>query len=314
MNQPRTVSQLKGRPFYGQAKGQLWLTRRPYAGSSQWLYPLWCLRHHLCHGVKRVTGFSGHCVPLQIQFPCHRRKHVTGFSGHCVPLQIQFLCHPAERWDYNPPRNNHLISISRRRAARISPSGEDAAAGGRRGAFPAPVRAVGLFSIARQGGCLVFSYWRPFFFKGAYRHPERSDATLLHNLPANAGHNLPLQRRCRPLSDSEHNPWHRGPTGPMDAIRPSAPKAQAPSGIQPARLHFITQKEQAQSLLFSFGIYPRKYFTPASKRGWYLFPQIFFPIFSPRRSVWPILPRTLPSGLVMPSTAQQEPLGLKRLS
>ena len=43
VNQLRTVSQLKGRPFYGQAKGQLWLTRRPYAGSSQWLSPLWCL-------------------------------------------------------------------------------------------------------------------------------------------------------------------------------------------------------------------------------------------------------------------------------
>ena len=40
------------------------------------------------------------------------------------------------------------------------------------------------------------------------RPPERSDATFLHN------------------------PWHRGPTGPMDAICPSAPKAQAPAGIQ----------------------------------------------------------------------------------
>ena len=26
-------------------------------------------RHHLCPGGKRVTGFSGYCVPLQIQFP-----------------------------------------------------------------------------------------------------------------------------------------------------------------------------------------------------------------------------------------------------
>ena len=108
---------------------------------------------------------------------------------------------------------------------------------------------------------------------------------------------------------------HHNPLNLLHLFEPSEPsRPQAPSGIQPARLHFITQKEQAQSLLFSFGIYPRKYFTPASKRGWYLFPQIFFPIFSPRRSVWPILPRTLPSGLVMPSTAQEEPLGLKRLS
>ena len=63
--------------------------------------PFGALRHHLC--------------------PCG--KHVTGFSGHCVPLQIQFPCHPAVRWDYNPPMSNHLISISRQRAAKTSPSG-----------------------------------------------------------------------------------------------------------------------------------------------------------------------------------------------
>ena len=33
--------------------------------------PLWCLRHHLCPGGKHVTGFSGRCAPLQIQFLCH---------------------------------------------------------------------------------------------------------------------------------------------------------------------------------------------------------------------------------------------------
>ena len=31
-----TVSRLKGRPFYGQAKGQLWLTWRSYAGPPQY--------------------------------------------------------------------------------------------------------------------------------------------------------------------------------------------------------------------------------------------------------------------------------------
>ena len=100
--------------------------------------PFGALRHHLRPGGKRVTGFSGHCVPLQIQFPCH----------------------PAERWDYNPPRNNHLISISRRRAAKTSPSGGGAAEGGRRGAFPSGAspgllvfyarRAVAWFSISRS--------------------------------------------------------------------------------------------------------------------------------------------------------------------
>ena len=32
------------------------------------------------------------------------------------------------------------------------------------------------------------------------------------------------------------------------------------------------------------------------------------------RSAWPILPKTRPSGLVMPSTAQTELFGLKRTS
>ena len=50
--------------------------------------------------------------------------------------------------------------------------------------------------------------------------------------------------------------------------------------------------------------------TPALKRGWCLFPGTFLATFVPRRSVWPILPRTFPHGLVMPSMAKTEPLGL----
>ena len=93
--------------------------------------------------------------------------------------------------------------------AKTSPSGGGAV--GRRGAFPTPVRAVGLFSPAHQGGCEGFIIrGAPSFSRAPTSafSPERSDATLLYN------------------------PWHRGPEGPMDAIRPSAPKAQAPTGIQ----------------------------------------------------------------------------------
>ena len=49
--------------------------------------------------------------------------------------------------------------------------------------------------------------------------------------PIPAAPRLRAHQGLYPLSDSEHNPWHRGPEGPMDAIRPSAPKAQAPTGI-----------------------------------------------------------------------------------
>ena len=67
--------------------------------------------------------------------------------------------------------------------------------------FPSPARAVVkvLYKLA------------PLYFQRAPTEafpPERSDATLLYN------------------------PWHRGPSGPMDAICPSAAQRQAPSGIQ----------------------------------------------------------------------------------
>ena len=65
------------------------------------LSPLWCLRHHLSP----------------------KGKHVTGFSGHYVPLQIQFLCHPAVRGHNNPQGSNGLTSIPRYSAAKTSPSG-----------------------------------------------------------------------------------------------------------------------------------------------------------------------------------------------
>lgn len=41
-----------------------------------------------------------------------------------------------------------------------------------------------------------------------------------------------------------------------------------------------------------------------------MFPGRFLATLVPRRSVWPIFPRILPHGLVMPSMAKTEPLGL----
>ena len=62
---------------------------------------------------------------------------------------------PAVRWDYNPPRSNHFISISRHSIARTSPSGGSSAAGGDRGAFPTPPGRFACFAFAHQGGCMV---------------------------------------------------------------------------------------------------------------------------------------------------------------
>ena len=150
--------------------------------------PFGALRHHLRHGVKRVTRFSGRYVPLRIVFPCH----------------------PAVRWDNNPQGTISPKSISMHSVARISPAGGDAAAGGRRGAFPSLAGRLACFPFARRAVVWFYHKGAPSFSRAPTTtfSPERSDATLLYN------------------------PWHRGPEGPMDAIRPSEPKAQAPSGIQ----------------------------------------------------------------------------------
>ena len=126
-----------------------------------------------------------------------------------------------------------LISPSRHSSAKICPSGEDAAAGGRRGVFPSPVRAVGLFSPARQGGCEGFiirgapskvQNTPPLSPKGDVS-PMYKKGEIISGKPyLRPPRPLPPQQRTQPLAPRAE--------GPMDAIRPSAPKAQAPSGIQ----------------------------------------------------------------------------------
>ena len=120
--QPRlSVSRLKGRPFYGQAMGQLRLTCT---------FSAECAQRVEMHPYPRLRGTSP------------KGKHVTGFSGRFAPLRIQFLCHPGGG-KFALRTAFVLISISRHNAARTSPSGGGAV--GRRGAFPSPARAVGLF-------------------------------------------------------------------------------------------------------------------------------------------------------------------------
>ena len=48
--------------------------------------PFGALRHHLSPKGKRVTGFSGHCVPLQIQFPCHPAVRGHNKAPYNIPL------------------------------------------------------------------------------------------------------------------------------------------------------------------------------------------------------------------------------------
>ena len=56
-------------------------------------YPFGGWRHYLCPGGKHVTGFSGRCAPLQIQFLCHPAKAgalwALGISGNLSLYQLQ---------------------------------------------------------------------------------------------------------------------------------------------------------------------------------------------------------------------------------
>ena len=56
------------------------------------------------------------------------------------------------------------------------------------------------------------------------------------------------------------------------------------------------------------------HFTPAAKIGWCFSPGMFFATRVPARSVWAILPKIRPQGLVMPSMANSEPFGLMSIS
>ena len=58
-----------------------------------------------------------------------------------------------------------------------------------------------------------------------------------------------------------------------------------------------------------------KYLTPFSKSFWSFSPSMFLATFGvTTRSLWPILPKTRPSGEVMPSIAITDALGLKWMS
>ena len=130
------VGQTKGRPFYGQVKGQHCPTWQSYAG----LPP----GEGAC-----VTGLSSCCIRHAKHGGSENRTTGPAARWKCTPIPLRGL----------PPKGGSLLSAflsanlsqSLYSAARISPSGEDAAAGGRRGAFPTPVRAVCLFSPRPSG-------------------------------------------------------------------------------------------------------------------------------------------------------------------
>ena len=123
-------------------------------------------------------------------------------------------------------------------AAKTSPSGGGAV--GRRGAFPAPVRAVGLFSPARQGGCTVLYILAPLLFQGRPPRPfPLSEAmqpfyTTLGTEGRKAGWMpyAPLRRRRRPLREYRKAPQTPPIPIPVSILPPTASSLPAEPASQ----------------------------------------------------------------------------------
>ena len=93
---PNTVSRLKGRPLIGQARGQLRLTWRSYAGPPQ-------------------------PPPIRLRRTSPRESVSRGSQVAFAPLRTTFACHPYSGGRIKPQRNNTVTSITKFSAARISP-------------------------------------------------------------------------------------------------------------------------------------------------------------------------------------------------
>ena len=83
--------------------------------------PFGALRHHLCHGVKRVTRFSGRCAPLRIVFPCHPAVRGHNKAPYNIPLicgsKVSTGCCPTAcggKVVAQPPKGERISSRRRR--------------------------------------------------------------------------------------------------------------------------------------------------------------------------------------------------------
>ena len=141
------------------------------------------------------------------------RNCITMISGLRPLSPLWCLRHhlpPAVRWDYGYCAMCHIAP--KETVEQISPSGGDAAAGGRRGAFPTPVRAVCLFSTGEA---------RLYGFAADRRHlywcrkaPYLANAVVLHNSLGGAL-KLPVRR-----SRSQAEPWQPRGESPGGCLNP----------------------------------------------------------------------------------------------
>ena len=108
-----------------------------------------------------------------------RESVSRNFQSPCGSLQISFACHPGGGGLLSASLSANL-SRSLYSGARSSPLRGKGGASAPKGVhFPRAKGAVGLFSHGRKPGCMVLSYWRPSFPKGAHHLRSRSSIPAL---------------------------------------------------------------------------------------------------------------------------------------
>ena len=134
----------------------------------------------------------------------------------------------------------------------ISPSGGDAAAGGRRGAFPSPAGRFACFPRAKPG-CMVLPPTGGIYIGAARR---RTSPTQWYFITPEGG-----ARRTGPEGEADSGPnlWRPGAKAPA-APSTLAAKPRQPSGIPPSadssskahRLKYRTQKKSTSHQTSAF--------------------------------------------------------------
>ena len=162
----QTLASLKGK--WGMEAGNLCVILFSYHSGGT---PFGGWRHHLCPGGKHVTGFSGRCASLQIQFLCHPAKAgalwTLGISGNLSLWQLQrenhttglrpWKCTPSAAFggvspgggDFSGAMPCDTYEAEWEAESKLPPPGEVPPQAGIGVHFYRAVGAVGLFSFAR---------------------------------------------------------------------------------------------------------------------------------------------------------------------
>ena len=154
-----------------------------------------------------------------------------------APLRIVFPCHPAERWDNKAHCRRALSQPSRQRP--VQPGN----------LFPHPFYITCGEAAHLSPFPFIFSAQRALPQPSRRRHvpPGNFSTTLLHNLPAPAGHNLRRSRAPFPFIFSAR----RAPPSPLNPL--NQPATGGPNLLHPGHAAAPIKKHPLSRVLFIDG-------------------------------------------------------------